>query len=259
LRQVECTLSDEGYRLEIAGVGVFWIAPDGSSFRGTETDPGVPADILSHTIVGPPLVLALALQGAFCLHASAVTNRSRGVAFLGCSGAGKSTLARQLESQPGLGWRRLADDALAAEASADQPFALPHFPQLKLGEGEQPRLDHPERLHLTAIYLLERPIAEPAGAAGVELQRLSSRDAVLALMRHTVAARLFGSVLVERHLDFCVRAVEQISVYRLSYPWRPEAMPDISRAVLTSATSGNCEGVNGYVPRRCMGIDTTLT
>jgi len=225
LHQVECTLSDQGFRLEIAGVGVFRVAPDGSSFCGTDTDPDVDPEHLSQTAVGPPLVLALALQDAFCLHASAVTDGRSAVAFVGRSGTGKSSLAYLLATQPGLGWMRLADDVLAVEESARWPIALPRFPQLKLEAREQPWLDQPERLPLAAAYLLDRPTAR------VELRPLSPRDAAVALMHHTVAARLFSPALVERHLDFCARIAEQIPVSRLSYPWRLDVAPEISRAL----------------------------
>ncbi len=233
LHKVKCTLSERGYLLEISGVGIFWVAADGSSFRCLESDPGVDPAHLSHTTAGPPLVLALALQNAFCVHASAVTYGSHAIAFVGYSGSGKSSLARYLEDQPGLGWRRLADDTLAVEESAKCPTALPRFPQLKLGDEEQPWIGQPDKLPLSAIYLLGPPTGDPTQITGVSIQPESPRDAAVALMHHTVAARLFSPALVERHLDFCAGIAEQIPVSRLSYPWGLEAVPDISRALLS--------------------------
>jgi hypothetical protein len=230
--RVKCTLSNAGYRLEIAGVGAFSVALDGTSFSRTGTDPRVDAAHLSHTALGPPLILALALQGVFCLHASGVTHQHRTIAFVGHSGAGKSSLARLLAERPEFGWRRLADDTLAVEASFDRPTARTHFPQLKLGEEEQPWLHLPEKLPLAAIYLLDRETNARVGSTGVELRCLSPRDATMALLHHTMAGRLFGPALVERHLDFCAKTANDVPVRRLTYPFRPEALPEISDALL---------------------------
>jgi hypothetical protein len=125
----------------------------------------------------------------------------------------------------------MADDTVAAEFSAG-PTALTHFPQLKLGKHEQPWHHFPEKLPLAAVYWLDRGGSVCKGATGVELQSLSRRDATLVLMRHTMAGRLFGPSLVERHLDFCVKVSKDVAVRRLTYPFRPEVLSEISDALL---------------------------
>jgi hypothetical protein len=57
----------------------------------------------------------------------------------------------------------------------------------------------------------------------------------MVLMRHTMAGRLFGPSLIERHLDFCVKTTNYVPVHRLTYPYRPEALPEISAALLANS------------------------
>jgi hypothetical protein len=39
---------------------------------------------------------------------------------------------------------------------------------------------------------------------------------------------------MERHLDFCVKTANSVPVRRLTYPYRPEALPEISAALLAN-------------------------
>lgn len=227
-RHVTCRLGPTAYHLAVDGAGRFAIAPDGRSIvhDGAGDDP--PAVV--EAMLGPALCLTLALRGTFCLHASAVVVDGRAVAFLGASGAGKSTLAALLDAQVP-GFRRLADDLLpVALAAPAGPEALPRFPQRKLGAAAQPALGAPERLPLAALCLLEGP--RPA----VELAPLAGRDAALALLRHTVAARLFGPELLARHLELCAAAAARLPVRRLGYPWRPEAARQVGEALAAELT-----------------------
>lgn len=225
-RPVECRLDAHAYRLRVGGAGSFWVALDGRSLGCSKIDAEGGGQLARLALVGPALTLALALQGTFCLHASGVETAAGVFAFAGDSGAGKSTLARLLEASPELGWRRVADDVLPVEpGDGRRPAARPDFPQLKLAAGEQPWLSGRSSLPLAAVFLLRPPSRK------TRLARASARSAMLAHVRHTVAARLFDARLLDRHLGFAASLAERVPTYRLSYPWSPQSLPAVARAL----------------------------
>jgi hypothetical protein len=220
-RPLRCAAAAAGYRLEIAGIGSFEVSHDGG-FIGCAPATGAPAGIssVSAALLGPPLILALALRDTFCFHASAVARGGRTVAFVGSSGAGKSTLAVLLAALPGGDWRQIADDLLPWRAEADGARVLPRFPQAEL-DGHLATL--PEQLPLAALYLLS---PQPTGGAEAEVasRLLAPRRATVALVRHTVAARLFAPDLLARHLDACAALTATVPVRSLTVPWRVSAV-----------------------------------
>ena len=54
---------------------------------------------------------------------------------------------------------------------------------------------------------------------------------MLALVSHTVAARLFGKDLLAQHLAFCAQAAAQMPVRRLAYPRRFDTLPRVRDAL----------------------------
>lgn len=221
LRTVEASCGSGGYRVAAEGAGAFEISADGSAIAWTERE-AVESDLLVEFLVGPALSLALALRGVFGLHASAVVLQEGAVAFLGESGAGKSTLAALLDA----GGRRLADDFLPVAWSGGCLKAFSRFPQLKLAPEAQPGLNHPEELPLRAVYDLSVP------SAHAHAHPLSTREAVLALVRHTVGARLFGPDLLAAHLAFCGQVAKSLPVASLSYPRDPGIGAEVEALIL---------------------------
>lgn len=220
------TWKDEtGYRLEIPGVGYFFISADGNSLQHISSEPDKDPIAFVQAALGPPLILALALQEVWCLHASAFQHEGNAVAFIGKSGSGKSTLVDYLHTVDH--FQRLADDILPVAWMHDAVLALPHFPQLKLPAIDQPVLSQPEQLPLTRLYLLDGTATQNQ----LSLEQLTSREGIMALLHHTVGARLFDRLLLERHLDFCIRAVSRVSIHRLVYPKRYKSLPAISAAL----------------------------
>ena len=191
-------------------------------------EPGAEHPVVVEAALGPALILALALQGTWTLHASAVFSDDRAVAFVGESGNGKSTLAGFLGREGRPGWRLLADDMLPVVPGPGGLDVLPHFPQLKLAGEDCSPAALPERMPLAAIYVLP-PAAGRSKA--VQVRRLGSRDAALAVVRHTVAARLFDGALLARHLAFCAHAAAHIRICRLTYPHRYELLPAVRDAI----------------------------
>lgn len=227
-REFACWTNTKGYRLTIEGVGVFSVSPEGNSVQLDRTEPRTAPAVVIEAALGPSLILALALQGTWCLHASAATFGGRVVAFAGESGNGKSTLTAFLGRDGGAAWRGLADDVLPVTPESDGLEVLPHFPQLKILPEAQPAVGQPERMPLQAIYLLSAP---EAGQAAPEIQALSTREAMLALVRHTVAARLFDRELLARHMSFCATAAARIPVRRLTYPRQLAFLPQVRDAL----------------------------
>ncbi|MEM9552693.1 MAG: hypothetical protein AAGC60_00420 [Acidobacteriota bacterium] len=229
-RDLRCRWSASGVVLTSPGLGSFRVAADGRSIRWRAAGSTVD-ELAAEAVLGPPLVLALALQGVFCLHASALAvgdaEGERIVAFLGDSGAGKSTLAATIAalSSGGLNaWRDVrlaADDILPWWPGPD--LALPRFPQLKYPTDQQPSLRLPERLPFAELVLLEP--APPDGR--VVDTRLSRHQGALALLRHSVASTLFHKSLLGRHFDACSALAATVPMRRLRVPRRPEALVEV--------------------------------
>jgi hypothetical protein len=227
-REVRCRQDWRGYNLSIEGVGSFSVDGEGLAIILLKKAPGVEAPGVAETVLGPPLILALALRGTWCLHGSAVVADNAAVALIGESGDGKSTLAAFLGLHGGPRWRLLADDILPVRLSDCGVEVLPHFPQLKLPPDAQPAAGMPERMPLRAIYVLEPPASEEEG---VSVGPARANEAALALVRHSVAARLFDDSLLAKHLSFCADAAMRIPVRRLAYPRRHKVLPRVRDAI----------------------------
>lgn len=227
--QVECWSGKSAFRLAVDGAGLFHVSRSGRAIAHIAVERDGQHDAVSECVLGPALALALALRGTWCLHASAVVTPHGAIALLGESGSGKSTLAAFLGAVGTWGWRRIADDALPVALAPDRVDALPHFPQLKLPLDQQPSLGTPERMALRAIYVLSRPDAAQVAA---HIECLSPRGALLALVRHTVAACLFDEGLQAQHLEFCARTVTRLPVRSLCYPRGFDSLPCVREVIL---------------------------
>lgn len=233
---IDCEWRGDGYRLAIAGAGRFTVSIGGDRIVGAR---GNHAEGYVEAMLGPALILALALRGVWCLHASAVAVDGGAdggvdggvVAFVGESGAGKSTLARELPKLGERAYQRVADDILPLAIEAGRACVLPRFPQLKCPSDAQPGLALPPSLPLAAVYLLGPEASE------VTAEPLAGTEAALALVRHTVASRLFTPELLSHHMDFCAAVTARIPVRRLLYRRR---MGELSRVekCLRRALSG---------------------
>lgn len=217
MRDVEVGYAPEGAWLKVGGVGDFQVTP-----QGIRCADEVRTDVERETVLGPALVLALALRGTWCLHASAARFDGQVTAFVGESGQGKSTLAAYLADG---GWQLVADDILPVSRDQAGVQLWPRFPQLKLEV--QPGVALAESLPLDRVCVLER-------AEVPTLRRLSSGEALQAWLRHTAGTRLFEPSLLARHMAFCAGAAAQIPVFSLAYPRRWEALPGL-RELLEAA------------------------
>ena len=117
---------------------------------------------------------------------------------------------------------------LPLRRSAGRPEVLPHFPQLKVPSSRQPGSALPEHLPLRAIYVLgEEEEGVPA------ITPMDTQEGTLALVRHTVAARLFDDELLAGHLAFCALIASDVPVKRLQYRRAFDDLPLVSEALRT--------------------------
>lgn len=220
LERVRAWIDAAGYRtVEFARGERFRISPAGELVESLGagaggSEPAADARWLE-LAVGAPLALALALHGTALLHAAALERAGGVLALLGASGAGKSTLAEAGRRRGGA-WRRAADDILPVCWGEDAE-ALPAFPQLKLPAAEGWDAAAPSRLPLAGVVELERFEAAP-GSTGLSLERMAPAASAAALIRATVAARLFDEALLRWHFDRVTAAAARRPVWRLRYP-----------------------------------------
>jgi hypothetical protein len=217
--QVWSTLS--GFLVRVEGGRDFYVGSDGNEIRW-QTD-GLSLSSLNETdrqiLLGPVIVLALALRGSWSLHASAAIYKDTLILFLGESGQGKSTLAAYLAKEAG--WRLAADDILPVTMGTKSVLAWPRFPQLKLPIQAQPGPGLPEQLSICKVCVLADAGLDELPA----LERLPASQAIQAYLGHTAGTRLFAPDLLGKHLAFCSQAAGRAPVYRLTYPHRWEALP----------------------------------
>jgi hypothetical protein len=217
-RRVEVYDTSNGMLLNVENCGEFFITVNGEAIIKQNSQKGL-TKLDREIILGPALVLTLALRDVWCLHASAVMHKDNVIVFLGESGQGKSTLAAYLSQNNE--WRLVADDILPVAADSNSVSVLPRFPQLKLPMDAQPGVHLPERLPLKIICVLEHtePDQKP------ELHKLSTAQTVQSLLSHIAGTRMFTPSLLTQHLEFSTQASKQISAFRLKYPHKRDSLP----------------------------------
>ncbi|OLE21913.1 MAG: hypothetical protein AUI36_34175 [Cyanobacteria bacterium 13_1_40CM_2_61_4] len=214
------------------------------------TTPGLEESMLRLLLLGPAFALLLQQRGNLVLHAAAVAVRGAAVGLLGASGSGKSTLAAALHDR---GHRLFADDYIALHQRASGSVVHPGFPQLKLWPDSAAALGHnPDRLprlHPNAEKRTRRVTRRfarrpaPVGQLYVltegdclQIERLSPRDALIELVRHTYAARLLQQLDASQHFLQCAAVARAVPVARLTYPRRLELLTEVAHLVETDAS-----------------------
>ena len=189
-------------------------------------------------ITGPAVILLLAQKSVYSLHASAVRfsahkegqgRQSRVVAFLADSGVGKSTLARHVGDQ----WCQLVDDILPVTLAAESLSFFDDFPQLKLKGAHAQAFDGSRLIQrVDFLVCLNGQFSED-----VDIQVMAKSEALLALIRHTVAVRLFDVEQTKAHLEFAKKVVEEIPVLQISYPRDLSKLPEIKAQIVSCILS----------------------
>ena len=208
-RQLTCSKTDTGFLINVPDVADFHISADGTVVTQLSSSSQTGRSIFEEVLLGPPLMLALALNQLFAFHASAVEVNTKAVLFVGESGFGKSTLAAWLNDSTSA--PRLSDDICVVERMNNKLKLLPDFLQMKLPEDQQKVSARP--VEIGAIVLLNRQIDST-----VELTRLETLNAIKTLVNHSVATQLFDKPLAQQHLAFMSQITQDLPIYSLNYP-----------------------------------------
>lgn len=191
-------------------------------------------------LLGPVIGLLLRLRGVVCLHGSAVAiGGDRAVAFVGEAGAGKSTIAAAFALR---GARVLTDDIAALSRRGDRWEVEPGVPSVRLWDDSVALLlETPAALPLMAAgwekryldlrsrgagFSVDRPLplagihvlALDAGQPDAGPQRLSLREALIALVRNTYANVLLDRELRAAEFDALSRLVSAVPVWQVQAP-----------------------------------------
>jgi hypothetical protein len=214
-------------------------------------------------LLGQALSFALLKLGFEPLHATAVVVDGRAVGLLGDSGNGKSTLAAGFIDA---GFAVLTDDVLVVHAREGQALAFPGPPRLKLFPkvaerlvadlGRASRMNgdtaklvvpledpqvHNRPVPIAALYELAAPAGAP-GARDVRIERMSGREAALALVRGAFNQRLVTRDRLTRQFAAAAGLAEIVEVRRLSYPRLFSRLPDVVGAILADIEVERREG-----------------
>jgi hypothetical protein len=244
--------TEAGYLLRFPDLADFQISRDGTKVTSSPA-PDVSDDTIQHLYLNQVQPLALARQGKFVFHASAVEIESGAVAFLGESGRGKSTLAASFATS---GFRFLADDGLVVEPDNGGYQVMPSHPSIRLWNDSEQALigdsvtkappleytskarflasdgihfcDHPRHLH--RVYFLgdgtpQQPVFE----------RLIAADALIELVKHSFLLDIEEREMLAAQFDELSRLVRQPIYYRLDYPRRFEDLAQVRQAIMNHA------------------------
>jgi len=208
-------------------------------------------------LLGTVLAFWLEWQGIPALHASAVALDDGVVGFLASKQGGKSTLATSLLQR---GHSLLTDDLLPLDVQEPHVQGRPGYPQMRMWPDHARHfVDDPCALRranpytekrrvpvgpeglgtfcddarpLKALYLPER-----TSSASVQIQPVAPINAVQAVLRHSFLPRLVEAAGWQAsRLSTLSRLVEQVPVWRLTYPSGTEHLSRVADALLDAET-----------------------
>lgn len=232
-----------GYLLRFPALVDFVLDLDGQRVRAWPA-PGVGDATIQHLFLNQVLPLAWSKQGKVVLHGSAVEIDDQCVAFIGPSGVGKSTLAASFAVS---GFRFLTDDGLILDGAGAAFRAIPNHPSIRLWQDSQGMLIGPDaeaappvqftskaRLHAdSGIAFCDQPrplrrvyfLGEGAQPSPL-FRRLKASDALVELIKHSFLLDTEREML-SFHFDALSRLAALPICYRLDYPRRYEALPQL--------------------------------
>jgi hypothetical protein len=233
----------EGYLLRYSNLADFWMDRRGHQVTCCARTAGVSDLTIRALLLDHVLPLVLALRGKYALHAAAVVTERGVCAFSGDSGIGKSTLAACLSLA---GYRLLTDDCLILE-DRGVVVATPAHPSIKLCDDALkiivphaketepvaeytskrrlrlpvPGTEFPSEPHpLARIYFLIRGDETAARMAGAlpRVECLSSRDAFVEMVNHSIRLDSTDQEMLLREFQFTQRLVTSVPAKRLLMP-----------------------------------------
>jgi hypothetical protein len=208
-REVRYWRSAKRGQLDIEGVPVCQIDFDESHIHVLNCE-SLGVGLNMELITGPALVLLLALRETYCMHAGSVDTKVGRIGIIAESGAGKSMLSKHA----GDDWCQVSDDImpLSISQSGLTIDVLPDFPQLKLQNNS---VENPVNRPQPLDYLLR---VNPVPSETISFSVLPRVQAMLQVVRHTVAAKLFDAETLHRHANFAKKVSSLVPVIEVSYP-----------------------------------------
>jgi hypothetical protein len=234
----------DGFLLSHSCTGVFRVQGRGAEISFV-SHANAPDDLIRADVLGRVLALAMHMRGALSLHASSVAMPEGAIAFLAPKGFGKSTVALSLARA---GAKFLTDDILPVRAQ--EPFTVnPGVQSVRLCSDSALRLidersktrpgidgKHivdrlPKHMvasapaRLIALYMLS-PSPNGNGAPAVSRSRLSSRRAVLELLRHAKIGALLGGSEAPTVFQQAASIAAAVPAYELEIARDLHRLPD---------------------------------
>ena len=243
-----------GYLLRFQELVDFAVSRDAREIV-CHADSDTPSETVRHLLLDQVLPLVLSSQGQLVVHGSAVLTPKGTIAFVGDSGSGKSTLASSFTED---GMAVLTDDCLLLEEKDGCLTAIPSYPGVRLwpnmadavvGKGralaevahytEKKRANRSAGIlfstrpaKLRRMYFLA-PSEEDEQIANVKISPLSSRDAVIELVKYTYLIDVTDRLRVRREFERLSRVARQPLFYRLSFPRDFSRLAEVRGAILT--------------------------
>ena len=235
-----------GFRFVYAEGAEFLIAADGTAVEGRWRAPLTVSDAASY-LLGPVLAFVLRLRGVVPLHAAGVVIGPRALLFAGAAGAGKSSTVTALGA---LGYGVLSDDVVPLQVVANGVVAAPGFPRLSIWDDsasallgasmpelkpwsdsygkrcvdayEQGLRFHDAVVEVGTIYVLQSRTGSGPGSHRLSprapgSQRLSSREALLALAANTYGSYLLDQRMRQIEFDVLTQVARAVHVRTLRF------------------------------------------
>lgn len=234
------------------GLVDFLVSPNGDeivcSADGRASNESVHTYLLGHA-----LSFALLKKGMEHLHATVVVIDGQAIGLLGDCGYGKSTLAAAFLE---LGHRLLTDDMLVIGEEGGRLIAHPGPSRIKLFNevatrylngaargtpvaGLTSKLVFPlpegsvcqVPVPLRVLYCLPAP-ERLARTRSIRIRRLSPREALISLLRHTFNVSNTEPERLKRQFAAAAQLVPRLPIKRLSYPRELGMLPAVREAIL---------------------------
>jgi len=243
---------DSGYLLRFPNLADFELTSAGAHvacFPATDVDDATAEHLYRNQV----LPLALGRGGNLVFHASAVETPAGALAFVAASGLGKSTLAAAFATR---GFGFLSDDALRLVRVGEAYHVIPSHPDLRLWDDSRLALLGPDAarsppLGFTSksrfpaggeLAYCNRPVMLKAvyfladcGADEIAIAPLNGAEALIDWTRHGFFLDIEDKQAIHAHFEQTVALANHVSCYRLNYPRRYDALPNVIEAILAHA------------------------
>lgn len=245
---------EQGYLLRFPWLADFVLDQEGRRVQ-VWPQPGGSQETVRHLLLDQVLPHALAHQGRLVLHAAAALVGEWAVAWTGPAGAGKSTLAASFHLA---GCPLLSDDGLVLNVAVrgETVSAVGTYPGLRLWpQSLEGLFDTPPPTRAVEDHSVKRrlllkrvePIASPPQPkplaalfvlaasereATVQATRMSACEGCMALVSNAFLLDVADPRRSVALLDAAAACAEQVPIFRLSYPHRFSALPQVHAAIL---------------------------